>query len=131
MADASVAVLCIRCGSRAHTTRDHDEGKIGPGAGAAAKKPGAKKAVGVGTDHSAGVTALYVHHDKCWARPQRSPGIPEVIEPQFRMQPFEDPCIASWSDRDVCLCKLCEKKRKKAAFVLSQKKKKIAERGAK
>ncbi len=141
-------MICIRCGSRAHSTRDHDEGKVAGAAGAAAdpkkkKKtsqspaPGAKAGAAGGAAAAAGAKGgpsetlkkLYVHHDKCWARPARNPGIPDVIEPPFRMQPFEDPCIASWSDRDECLCKECEKKRKKSAFQESQRQKRIAERG--
>lgn len=124
--------ICIRCGSRAHTTREHDEGKhLAPGEKGAApaaikKKDGPKKN---DTGPTTGVKKLFVHHDRCWARPNANAGIPDVIEPPFRLQVYEDPCIASWQSRDQCLCKLCEKKAKKVAFVNSQKKKRIAERG--
>lgn len=131
-------VICIRCGSRAHTTRDHDEGKTGGVAAAAAgggtsAAAGKKKKADSATVAKAGVSAsvknLFVHHDKCWSRTSPSPGIPDVIEPPFRMQPYDDPCIASWGSRDECLCKECEKKRKKTAFQESQRKKRIAEKG--
>ena len=131
-----MSMVCIRCGSTTHTTRDHDEGKVGGAAGgnnsnsaasaAAKKKAAAEKK---GSANSAGVKALYVHHDQCWARPSRNPGIPDVIEPPFRMQPYQDTCVAAWESRGECLCKNCEKKRKKQAFIESQKKKRIAERG--
>ncbi len=126
-----VASKCIRCGSTAHSTRQHDEGKI-PGqevaakSGSAAKKPAVKKNATGPTD---GVKSLFVHHDQCWQRTTRSPGIPDVVEPPFRMQVFEDPCIASWQSRDDCLCKQCEKKRKKTAFVAAQKKRRAADKG--
>ncbi len=51
---ADTTQICIRCGSRAHSTRDHDEGKVG-GAPAATKKPAAKKAA------DGGVGALLLH----------------------------------------------------------------------
>ena len=122
-------MVCIRCGSTTHTTRDHDEGKVGGAAGTNAAGGKKKATEKKGSANSAGVKALYVHHDQCWARPARNPGIPDVIEPPFRMQPFHDSCIASWQSRGECLCKNCEKKRKKAAFIESQKKKRIAEKG--
>ena len=121
--------ICIRCGSRAHSTRDHDEGRAnGPGAAVAAagKKPAPKKNA---SGPSVGVKSLYIHHDRCWGRPSRNPGIPDVIEPPFRLQVYEDPCVASWQDRDQCLCKDCEKRRKKVAFVDAQRKRRIADRG--
>ena len=126
----SETMICIRCGSKTHTTRDHDEGKIGGAAGAAgAKKKKDSSSAQAGAATSSGVKSLYVHHDTCWARPSRNPGIPDVVEPPFRMQPFSDPCIAGWGSRDQCLCRECEKKRKKAAFVESQRQKRIAEKG--
>ena len=108
---AGVASVCIRCGSKEHSTRDHDEGKI---AGLApVKKPPPKKAAPPPNPTGK------VKHKVCWSAPLRRPGIPDIIEKPLRDR-WEAPNVSdpflTCKMHVNCPCLKCELKKKKLAL---------------
>ena len=115
------ANICIRCGSRDHTTRDHDEGKAGV---KAAAKPTPKKTrpATAGSPNAADKKpkTTIVAHDKCFKTSLKSPGIPDIVDPPFRERNYKDQEQTLWFCRENCTCKACEKKRSKRAADLAR-----------
>jgi len=113
---SEMAGVCIRCLSKDHTTRDHDEGKVG-GVAAKSVAPAVKRAVTPTLGSAKRKVAEYkpLQHQSCWKTTVRRPGIPEMID-----KPLRD----DWRERKhmdentphehlACSCKTCEQKRKK------------------
>jgi hypothetical protein len=114
------AAVCIRCGSKEHSTRDHDEGRIPGGKAAAApKKPPPKSAPPVGGDGQKKPAKL--QHRDCWKKVPRNAGIPALFDP-LRDKPIREKFVDKKHDIFVhqehlnCPCATCEKKRAKAAL---------------
>eukprot|EP01084_Bolivina_argentea_P205899 351647_1 len=108
--------ICIRCGARDHTTRDHDEGKTGAGGPAKAAAPKAPSKKGTSkAPVAAPVKRLYtpVSHERCFKTSLKSPGIPELIDPPLRELGYKDLTMTNWGCRDGCFCQKCEKRRLK------------------
>eukprot|EP00759_Apiculatamorpha_spiralis_P007085 PhF_6_TR141/c0_g1_i1/m.77 len=116
---AMAAQQCVRCGSKEHSTRDHDEGKIGGGAASAAKpkpKPKPKAAV---------VGKQGIVHPFCWQSVSRNCGIPETIVARpDRRAPYVDPHGYEWSCRANCTCLKCQKKKRDRAMYAEERRKK-------
>lgn len=113
--DIVQAMQCIRCGSKDHTTRDHDEGK----AGKSMEKPKPKAAprptaAAPALDSKTGRPVIAkVQHPKCWSNPTRRDSIPDCVDRPLRERFYHDPEAESWFHRTECECKECEKKRAK------------------
>ncbi|CUF11090.1 Hypothetical protein, putative [Bodo saltans] len=108
-----MSAVCIRCGSKEHSTRDHDEGKVA-GLPAAPKKPPPKKAPISAEQLRTGK----IQHAVCWKSGGRRPGIPDIIEKplndRWATPGVDDPWFCN---RHVtCPCLKCEKKRAKLAL---------------
>mmetsp|Transcript_71873 Transcript_71873/g.83534 ORF Transcript_71873/g.83534 Transcript_71873/m.83534 type:complete len:119 (-) Transcript_71873:78-434(-) len=108
---ASVASVCIRCGSKEHSTRDHDEGKV---AGLAPVKKAAPKKPPPPPKNPTGI----IQHKTCWASVGRRPGIPDILDKplgdRWLSPAMDDPWFCQ---RHVdCPCLKCENKRKKLAL---------------
>jgi hypothetical protein len=114
-----LASFCIRCGSKEHTTRDHDEQKIS-GAAKLSDKPkklgGAAKSGAKGAAAALSPTALKpakVQHPKCWDACRRPEGIPDIIDRDrkpLRDRIYHDPAQENWAHRAECECVACTKK---------------------
>ena len=124
---------CIRCGSKEHSTRDHDEGKIGGAASPSlkrAKTPNAVRRLGSATPRSPGphspsrnlaLKSKALQPDSCWKSVGRSPGIPDVLDPPFRERTPDGQCLTLQSRlpsalKDKCPCKACQKRAEKDAL---------------
>jgi hypothetical protein len=110
------AAVCIRCGSKDHSTRDHDEGKIPGGKAAAApKKPPPKTAPAVGADGK----VKPLQHRVCWKKVSRNAGIPALFDP-LRDKPIRERYVErkhesfQVQEHVNCPCLACEKKKAKA-----------------
>eukprot|EP00744_Colponema_vietnamica_P020363 GILI01028924.1.p1 GENE.GILI01028924.1~~GILI01028924.1.p1 ORF type:complete len:143 (-),score=5.35 GILI01028924.1:109-537(-) len=129
----SAMQLCIRCGSKEHSTRDHDEGKTGAapiksgtGAGSPAASPKAaqKRATSASPTSKGKNSALYVSPSRvqppnCWKSVGRNPGIKDIIAPKIIERRDDGECIAFLSDvpgglKIGCPCKVCQRKAEKA-----------------
>lgn len=113
----SVATICIRCGSKEHTTREHDEmtnpkKKINPNA--------AKKAAATAQTIESKLQAGWLTPDRCWQRIKPHPGIPEVLDKPFRDRFYADPCLTKFHCREPCPCKKCVGQRNKRAIELQK-----------
>lgn len=102
-----MAAVCIRCGSKEHSTRDHDEGKVA-GLPPAPKKSKPKK-------EPVSDASGKIKHKTCWASVGRRPGIPDIVEKplidRWTTPPMDDPWFCK---RSVdCDCVKCDKKREK------------------
>ena len=117
MADVVMVVQCIRCGSRDHTTREHDEGKVVGGVKASKNQAKTIKQTELHHDRP---QSKQVQHDHCWKGTARQTGIPDVIDKPFRERFYHDPPRANWLEREPCSCKECEKKKKKKDIELSK-----------
>jgi hypothetical protein len=108
MSGAPLAAVCIRCGSKEHSTREHDEQKAGKKPAAEKKKPAAAKPA------AAAATALTkpskIQHSMCWNATMKVEGIPDIIDKPLRDRFYQDPPNESWSHRAACTCTICEKK---------------------
>lgn len=106
-----MSAVCIRCGSKEHSTRDHDEGKVA-GLPPVPKKPPPKK---VAPPPELGGK---IQHAVCWKSVGRRPGIPDVVEKplndRWNAPDVDDPWFCN---RHVnCPCMKCEKKKMKLAL---------------
>lgn len=113
-----MASQCIRCGSKEHTTREHDEQKVK--APQKAKAPGAAKRPaspqggdGLKRRNAALHKITKVAHPTCFSVPSKLTGIPEIIDKPLRDRFYQDPEPQSWMHRALCECQQCEKKRNK------------------
>ncbi len=117
------AAVCIRCGSKEHSTRDHDEGKIPGGKPIAAPKKPPPKSAPV-RDADGKIKAL--QHRVCWKKNARSCGIPALYDP-LRDKPirekFQEQKHESFKAQEHinCPCLLCEKKKQKADLIWARK----------
>jgi hypothetical protein len=112
------SLVCIRCGSRDHTTRDHDEGKVGKGLKPSSPKktrPASSSANAAGSGSPREEKKTQVTHDRCFKTSLKSPGIPDILDPPFRERNYRDLPQTNWTCRENCHCKECEKKRLKKA----------------
>ena len=124
-----MAQVCVRCGSKDHSTRDHDEGNYpgGKAAGKAASKPKPKpKPV-----QASGKQGLI--HTKCWTdlrcdfSNRRDSGptcIPEILDKPDKRVPYSDPAAYAWSCREGCTCLNCAKKKRERNMYVEERKKK-------
>jgi hypothetical protein len=107
--------LCIRCGSKDHSTRDHDEGKHlaggAPGPPPAAKPRKLASAAPKEKKAAPKYSIVPAKHDVCWNAGGKLPGIPDIIDRPCRTLEYRDPCPDSWNHRDECQCTKCEKRR--------------------
>lgn len=132
------ALLCIRCGSKEHSTRDHDEGKTGAppiksgtsesfgNTAASPKRSTQKRATSASPTSKTKNSALYssparVQPPNCWKSVGRNPGIPDIIAPKIIERRDDGECIAFLSDMPnglklKCPCKVCQKKAEKATL---------------
>jgi hypothetical protein len=106
-----MSAVCIRCGSKEHSTRDHDEGKV---AGLAApKKPPPKKAAPPPQNASG-----TIQHAVCWKSIGRRPGIPDIVDKplydRWSTPAVDDPWFCNRHAN--CPCMKCEKKKAKLAL---------------
>ena len=107
-----MAAVCIRCGSKDHTTREHDERKGGTGAKEKPKPKLQRPASAVEGDGKRNKYAITkVVHPKCFQAGGRNIGIPDVIDKPVRERFYQDPCAENWGKRGICECQACEKKR--------------------
>ena len=110
-----MAAVCIRCGSKEHTTREHDEQK-GPGkpggAGDKPKRPATAAAGGKkpAAENKALTRITRLSHPKCWDPCRKPLGIPDIIDKPLRDRFYKDPAQESWFHREDCGCAVCEKK---------------------
>jgi hypothetical protein len=126
---------CIRCGSKDHSTREHDEGKIG-----GAASPNVKRAKSPGASHrlpsasidrgspgphspsrNLALKAKSLQPEMCWKSVGRCPGIPEILDPPFRERGDDGQCLTLQSRlpgalKVKCPCKTCQKKAEKEAL---------------
>lgn len=133
----SALMICIRCGSKEHSTRDHDEGKTGAapiksatgekfGSAASPKRPAtAHRAKSAGPSSPQGRNAaLYsspsrVQPAACWKSVGRNPGIPDIIAPKIIERSATGDCISFLGNlpggiKIKCPCKVCQRKEEKA-----------------
>ena len=110
-----MAAVCIRCGSKEHSTRDHDEGKIPGGKPAAApKKVPPKSAPATPAD-----LRKPLQHKVCWKTITRRAGIPALMDP-LRDKPIREKFVERKHESFLCQqhincpCLSCENKKKKA-----------------
>jgi hypothetical protein len=105
-----MAAVCIRCGSREHSTRDHDEGNI-PGGKAAPKKPPPKKAVEKPKD----APAAKLQHPVCWKNPTKKWKIPDIMDKPLpgRWTPPQDNIEVECYRHPFCPCLKCQKAKQK------------------
>ena len=111
MSGAPLAHQCIRCGSREHSTREHDEQK----AGKPAEKPKPKRAATAVPDAKRAL--LYrdtkIQHPKCFKTSLKPVGIPDIIDAKIPDRFFKEANPESWFHRALCECADCQKKVKK------------------
>ena len=118
---ATLAAVCIRCGSKDHTTREHDERKVATKDVAKPKPKTPKAAPAADEGKKVGrFTITKVQHKTCWTAVGRNPGIPDVIDKPVRERFFHDPAAQCWDKRGICECAQCEKKRNRARLERSR-----------
>ena len=103
-----MAAVCIRCGSKEHTTREHDEQKAG-GKAAVSDKPKRLASTKPAAEKTPSKSSR-VQHPKCWDNCLRPNGIPDIIDKPLRERFYHDPPQESWFHRSACSCVECEKK---------------------
>jgi hypothetical protein len=106
---APMASVCIRCGSKEHSTREHDEQKAGGKSGGAADKP-KRPASSKPAAEKVAAKVTRVQHAKCWDHCLRPSGIPDVIDKPLPERFYRDPAQESWFHRTACPCVDCEKR---------------------
>ena len=130
MTDLVYAQICVRCGSRDHSTRDHDEGKVHGGGTKSSSKPSALKPPPKAVSKKAsGKESSVVTHKACWSSVQRNCGIPDFFAKPDKTVFYHDPqnALPGWyvsTCRQNCGCEKCQKKKRERDMLKGELKKK-------
>ena len=117
--------LCVRCGSKEHTTREHDEGKINKGKGVGLKKEENRFFTEIRSERlvkaQKKLMDARVVHPSCWhATNGKINAIPDVIDPFFQLHSMQKKeygqCVVHWEKRSNCPCLKCKKAKEKLAL---------------